>query len=183
MNEEAQPLTSAHPQPSKIQIVDSYSRQVRNELSGGEEDPSQTHSLGLKWRPTEKHFVVMEGEQPVCHVGLLKHTVDVDGLPVPVAGIGGVLTRPDCRGRGYAQLAMQAAESFAFSQLNVDFLLLFCRPVLCGWYQHHGWSEIVEQVWIEQDERTVLFPLATMVRCRGEQKWPRGEIQLRSLPW
>ena len=166
----------------KLQVVDSYSRFERNELAG-EEDPSQTGSYHLKWRPTEKHFLIIEGEKTVCHVGLLKHTVEVDRLPIHVAGIGGVVTRPECRGQGYAQLAMKAAESFAFNQMAVDFILLFCRPALSDWYEHLGWTVVVSQVWVEQEPGTILFPLMTMVRCKGESEWPRGEIYLGSLPW
>ena len=183
MNEKVQLPTFLQPKPIRIQVGDSYSRQDRNELSGGEEDPSQTHSFHLKWRLTDKHFLVMEGEKPICHVGLLKHTIEVAGFPIPIAGIGGVLTRPEYRGKGYALQAMQAAESFAFSQMGVDFVLLFCRPVLRRWYEHQGWEEVPGQVWVDRDEEIILLTLATMVRCRGEQKWPQGEIRLRSLPW
>ena len=167
----------------EVRVVDSYSRTDRIELAGGDEDPSQTSAYQLQWRPTEKHVLILEGERMVCHVGLVKHTVAVGGNPVPVAGIGGVLTRPECRGRGYARVAMEAAEAFALSQMGVDFMLLFCRPALESWYQHLGWAKVLRAVWIEQQQGTILQPLVSMVKCLGKKEWPEGEIRLGCPPW
>ena len=44
-----------------------------------------------------------------CHVGIYFRTVTWNGQKVHVGGIGGVSTREDCRGRGYASLALDAA--------------------------------------------------------------------------
>ncbi|MGO9519072.1 MAG: GNAT family N-acetyltransferase, partial [Candidatus Korobacteraceae bacterium] len=155
----------------------------RSELAGGETDPSQTGAYQLQWRPTGKHVLIVESGRNVCHVGLVKHTVAVDGNPVPVAGIGGVLTRPECRGRGYARIAMKAAEAFALRQMEVDFMLLFCRPALQSWYEGRGWIRVSSVVWIEQQQRTIVQPLVSMVRCLGPKQWPLGEVRLGCLPW
>jgi hypothetical protein len=100
-------------EPLEVQIVESYSAADRNDLAGGEKDPSQTSAYQLQWRPTEKQVLVVEGRKRVCHVGLVRHTVEVQGNLVSVAGIGGVLARCECRGRGYCRIAMEAAEAFA----------------------------------------------------------------------
>jgi len=167
----------------EVRVVDSFSRADRSELAGGEEDPSLTSAYQLQWRPTEKHVLILEGKRMVCHVGLVKHTVAVGGNPVPVAGIGGVLTRPECRGRGYARVAMEAAEAFALSQMGVDFMLLFCRPALESWYQHLGWAKVSSAVWIDQQQGTIVQPLVSMVRCLGAKPWPQGKVRLGCLPW
>ncbi len=44
-----------------------------------------------------------------CHVGIYFRTVLWDGRKVNIGGIGGVATREDCRGRGYAGIALGAA--------------------------------------------------------------------------
>lgn len=93
-----------------VQIVESYSAADRNDLAGEEKDPSQTSAYQLQWRPTEKHVLAVEGRKRVCHVGLVRQTVEVQGNPVSVAGIGGVLARRECKGRGYCRIAMEAAE-------------------------------------------------------------------------
>jgi len=169
--------------PIELSVVEFYSAADRSELAGGEKDPSQTSVYQLQWRPTEKHVLIVEGGKKVCHVGLLKHTVAVAGQTVPVAGIGGVLTRPECRGLGYGRMAMKAAEDFALSRMDVDFMLLFCRPALQCWYEGLGWVKVSSSVWVEQSQGTIVQPLVWMVRCLGTKQWPQGEVQLGCLPW
>lgn len=85
-------------QPLEVQIVESYSAADRNDLAGGEKDPSQTSAYQLQWRPTEKHVLVVEVERGFV-MGLVRWTVEVQGNLVSVAGLGGVLARRECRGR------------------------------------------------------------------------------------
>ncbi len=169
--------------PIDVRVEEFYSGADRSDLAGGEKDPSQTSGYQLQWRPTEKHVLILEGGRKACHVGLVKHTVAVEGQPVPVAGIGGVLTRPECRGRGYARIAMMAAEAYALSQIGVDFMLLFCRPMLQGWYEGLGWVKVSGAVWIEQQQGTIVQPLVSMVKRLGPKQWPQGEVRLGCLPW
>jgi predicted GNAT family N-acyltransferase len=178
-----QPESSSSGECLEVQVVDSYSAADRSGLAGGEKDPSQTSAYQLQWRPTEKHvFVVKEGAT-VCHVGLVGQTVEVQGKSVSVAGIGGVLARRECRGRGYCRIAMEAAEAFASSQMGVNFLLLFCRPALQSFYEHLGWANVASPVWVEQAQGIVLLPLISMVKCLGAERWPMGEVRLGSRPW
>jgi predicted GNAT family N-acyltransferase len=116
-------------------------------------------------------------------VGLLGHTVEVQENPVSIAGIGGVLVRRGCRGRGYCRVAMEAAEAFASSTMQVNFILLFCRPALQNFYEHLGCTKISSPVWVGQDQGIVLLPIVSMVRCLGAEQWPQGEVRLGSRPW
>jgi aminoglycoside 2'-N-acetyltransferase I len=183
MEIDGQPKSPTGMEPLEIQIVDAYSRADRDELAEGDEDPSRTHDYQLQWRPTEKHVLIVEGGQTACHVGLLKQLVEVNGEGVYVAGLGGVLTRAGCRGRGYAQKAMQTAETFARSEMGVKFIVLFCRPALESWYEGLGWRKIPGQVWVQQEREDVLLPIAAMVRCLENDPWPQGEVRLGSSPW
>jgi hypothetical protein len=45
---------------------------------------------------------------------------------------------------------MEAAEAFALSHMHVNFMLLFCRPALQGFYEHLGWMKVASPVWGEQ---------------------------------
>ncbi len=171
------------PAPIEVRVVDSYTEADRSDLAGGEKDPSQTGAYQLQWRPTEKHVLILESGRKVCHVGLVQHAVAVEGHALAVAGIGGVLTRPECRGRGYGRIAMKAAEAFASSQMGVDFMLLFCRPALQCWYESLGWVKVASSVWVEQQQGPIVQPLASMVRCLGPKLWPQGEVRLGCLPW
>src|SRR5260221_13567143 len=44
-----------------------------------------------------------------CHVGITFRTINWNDRDIHVGGIGGVMTREDCRRRGYASLAIDAA--------------------------------------------------------------------------
>ena len=178
-----QPVPSSRREPFEVQIVESYSAADRNDLAGGEKDPSETSVYQLQWRPTEKHILVVEAGMTVCHVGLVGQTVEVQGNPVSIAGIGGVLARRGCRGRGYCRMAMEAAEAFALSQMAVNFMLLFCRPALQSLYEHLGWVKVSSPVWVEQVQGNVLLPIISMVKCLGDEPWPKGEVRLGSRPW
>jgi GNAT superfamily N-acetyltransferase len=172
-----------HSLPHDIRIADSYSPAERRELAGGETDPSQTASYKLQWRPTEKHLFLLEEGRMVCHLGLLRHTVEVRGMPVPVAGFGGLLVRKECRGRGYAHAVMQRAESIARGEMGLNFAICFCRPALRRLYEQMGWREIADPVWVEQGQGSILTPTVSMVRCLSSEEWPAGEVQLCSYPW
>lgn len=78
----------------EVCVTDSYSPSDRLNLSGGDTDPSRTNAYCLTWIPKEKHVLILEDGRMVSHVGLVKRTVEVDGQPMPVAGVGGVLTNP-----------------------------------------------------------------------------------------
>jgi aminoglycoside 2'-N-acetyltransferase I len=176
-------VATTRPEFVEIHIVDTYTREDRNLLADGHEDPHQTSSDGLEWRRTEKHVLVYERSEMACHVGLLKHTVEVGLEHLEVGGIGGVLTRREFRGRGYARIAIAAAQEFAQEQWGVNFLVLFCRPALEAWYQLLGWSKISEAVWVDQEKTSLVMPLVTMVKPLGAARWPCGAVWLKSLPW
>ncbi len=170
-------------EPIEIRIVESYSAQDRLSLAGGESDPAQTAGYNLQWQPKTQHVVIFENGVAVAHAGLVKHAVMVGEDRVTVAGIGGVLIRPDRRGRGLGRMAMQKAEEFARQDLMAKFGLLFCRPEMQAWYEGLGWSLVAEPVWFDQAEGTQRAPLPVMVKCFGQEKWPGGVVRLECLPW
>jgi hypothetical protein len=183
MEIEEQPESSWQREPLKVQIVNSYSAAERDDLAGGEKDPSETSVYRFEWRPTEKHVLVVEGGKTVCHVGLVAQTVEVQGNAISIAGIGGVLVRHGSRGRGYCRIAMEAAEAIALSQMAVNFILLFSRPAKQSLYEHLGWMKVASPVWVEQVQGDVLLPIVSMVKRLGAKQWPEGEVRLGSRPW
>ena len=170
-------------EPLEVRIVDSYTAEDRKELVGLEEDPSQTRVYQLDWRPTERHILVFQRGKRVCHVGLVHQTIEVHGNPIVVAGIGGVLARPECRGHGYCRIAIEAAEAFVLSQRSASFILLFCRPAMQSLYEHLGWTNVSSPVWVEQAQGDVVLPIPAMVKCLVAENWPEGVVRLRSRPW
>ena len=62
------------------------------------------------WAHADKRILVADEQGiVVCHVGFFLREATWDARPVRIAGIGGVATRADCRGRGLAASAMQRA--------------------------------------------------------------------------
>ena len=171
------------PDQIEIRIVEEYSAQDRLSLAGGDSDPARTAGYHLQWQPKAHHVLILENGIAVAHTGLVKQTVAAGERLVTVAGIGGVLTRPDCRGRGFGQMAMKQAEEFAQQRLMTDFGMLFCKPEMCAWYERLGWSQISELVWINQPEEMIRAPLPVMAKCFGKESWPDGTVRLGCFPW
>jgi hypothetical protein len=167
----------------EVRLVEGYSAEDRLLLAGGHSDPSQTASFGLAWEPKTLHVLVVASGITVAHAGLLERTVTVKDKLVRVAGIGGVLTRLDCRKKGFGQMAVQAAEELVLQQMDARFGLLFCKDAVRPWYERLGWSLLEEIVWIDQPARTIRSPLPVMVKCFGQEGWPGGAVRLGCFPW
>lgn len=166
-----------------IRIADSYSATDRLSLAGGESDPNQTASYGLVWQPKTLHIFIFEDGIVASHVGLVNQTITVGGNRISVAGVGGVLTRRDCRGKGFGQMALKKAEEYVRQQKDANFGMLFCRDAVRPWYERLGWSAIKEPVWIDQPGGVIQAPLVVMTKCLSHESWPDGLIELGCLPW
>jgi GNAT superfamily N-acetyltransferase len=137
----------------------------------------------MTWRRKDVHFFMDVDNKPMCHVGILKHEVSVGGRPLTIAGLGGVVTRPEAQGKGYARKLIARAVEFFGQEWKVEFGLLFCLPRLVPYYDSLGWQAIEGPVLIEQPSGQIQMPLPAMVfPCQG-RLWPAGEVELRSLPW
>ena len=118
-----------------------------------------------------------------CHVGIYFRTVSWNGRKVHVGGIGGVMTREDCRSRGYASLALDAAIQTMRANEAVRFAMLFCEPHNFAFYQARGWHPFTGEVYCEQPGGRIRFEaMAPFVFDIGRA--PRqGTIDLCGLPW
>lgn len=126
-------------------------------------------------------------ESPVpglaCHVGIFFRTATWDGRKVEIGGIGGVATRPDCRGRGYATLALNAAVRTMRDREALRFALLFCEPHNEAFYQARGWHPFKGEIWAEQPAGRVRFDVMTPFVFDFTRKPRDGVIDLCGLPW
>jgi aminoglycoside 2'-N-acetyltransferase I len=118
-----------------------------------------------------------------CHVGIYFRTAAWNGRKVHVGGIGGVQTREDCRGRGYASLALDAAIQTMRANEAVRFAMLFCEPHNFAFYQARGWHPFTGEIYCEQPGGPIRFDvMAPFVFDIGRA--PRqGTIDLCGLPW
>jgi GNAT superfamily N-acetyltransferase len=167
----------------EIEVAASYPLEVKRDLAGGDDDPSRTHDYKLSWRPTETHIFVSVDGRKMCHIGLVRQTVEISGASLDVAGVGGVLVRNGERGRGYGRAAMEAAEAFVTHEWKTGFMLLFCREALRSWYDALGWRKVLGATWAEQPSGSVVLPLESMRKSLSGARWPDGDVYLRSRPW
>src|ERR1700686_4506520 len=102
-------------------------------------------------------LVQAEPEGLVCHVGIYRREVKWNGRKVRAGGIGGVATREDCRRRGYASIALNAAVQTLRDHEAVRFALLFCEPHNFAFYQARGWHPFSGEVYAEQPGGKIRF--------------------------
>jgi GNAT superfamily N-acetyltransferase len=167
----------------EVEISTSYPLEVKRDLAGGEEDPSRTHDYKLSWRPTETHIFASAHGRKMCHVGLVRQTVEISGVTLDVAGVGGVLVRSGERGHGYGRAAMDVAEAYVAREWKLGFALLFCREPLRPWYDALGYRRVLGATWAEQPNGSVVLPLESMWKSLSGAQWPDGDLYLHSRPW
>jgi predicted acetyltransferase len=138
----------------------------------------------VKWANAELRVLVETPDDAlVCHIGLYFREVSWNGRKMHIGGVGGVMTHPEHRGRGYASLALDAAVRTMRDREDVQFALLFCEPHNFAFYQSRGWQPFSGEIQAEQPEGKVHFeamaPLAFEIRRAPRQ----GTIDLCGLPW
>ncbi len=139
----------------------------------------------VEWQDEREWTVlVFEGDQWVSSTTLTFREILVGGLPIRMGGIGGVMTLPEQRGKGYAEAAMRKTMEFLGQQ--VAFGLLVCEPKLVKYYAKFGWQRVDQPIFYQQsDGQTHTFPLemAVMIYASNGDSWPAGEINVCGLPW
>jgi aminoglycoside 2'-N-acetyltransferase I len=167
----------------EIRVSENFSDEERQKLFGWGKDIFGVEAYDYRWQPKRWHVFLEADGELTSHVGLLSHVVKVGGEPVAVGGVGGVVTRGDAHGRGYATEAMRFAASYMCEQLEVDFGMLFCRDLLVNFYRKLGWQLLEERALVEQPTGKIPLPFNVFVLpCRG-RAWPQGSIDLDGLPW
>lgn len=139
---------------------------------------------GYRWSgPTWSVLVKADGHV-VSHAGLLLRTIRVGGERVVVAGIGGVMTLPAYRERGYARAAVEKAVAFATDRLVAPFALILCPAATALSYDVEGWQVEDAAILCEQSgDPELLGGEVAVVRSLGGRAWPSGPIDLCGFPW
>src|SRR3954447_17580935 len=105
----------------------------------------------VKWANADLRVLVETPDDGlVCHVGLYFREVSLNGRRMHIGGIGGVMTHPDHRRRGYASVALDAATRTMRDREDVLFALLVCEPHNVGFYQARGWHPFDGDGYAEQ---------------------------------
>jgi aminoglycoside 2'-N-acetyltransferase I len=137
----------------------------------------------VTWAHADERVLVHDAERLVSHAGLYLRQGSHDGSAVRIGGIGGVMTHPAYRTRGFASAALRRAEE-SFRAHGVDFALLFCEPKNFAFYGGLGWRVFSGMVIVEQPNGRGPFTImTTMVRDVSTPAPSVGTIDLCGLPW
>jgi GNAT superfamily N-acetyltransferase len=138
---------------------------------------------GIVFANAEWRVLIETPEGIACHVGIYRREAKWNEHRVRIGGIGGVITRADCRGRGYASIALNAAIRTLKDEGAMDFALLFCEPKNAAFYDNRGWKPFDGEIYAEQAGRRVRFD-AIAPHVFDLKRAPRqGVIDLCGLPW
>jgi RimJ/RimL family protein N-acetyltransferase len=138
--------------------------------------------LGLTWAPKEHKLKALVEGRPVASVGWLLRDAAFDGTPRRVAGLGGVLTHPACRGRGIARTLISVAIEHARAA-GAETMVLLCRPELVPLYTELGWRRLSVPVAVRQPDGDRPCPLATMMYTLADLPEPVVGVDLQGLPF
>lgn len=139
----------------------------------------------VKWAHADLRVLIDApgGDGLACHVGIYFRTVVWNGHKVHAGRIGSVSTREDCRGRGYASLALDAAVQTMRANEAVKFALLFCEPHNNAFYEARGWHRFAGEIWCEQPEGHIRFEAMAPFVFDIVRAPRQGTIDLCGLPW
>jgi GNAT superfamily N-acetyltransferase len=117
-------------------------------------------------------------------VGVLLRHAAYNEQPVTVGGVGGVMTHPEARRRGYAKIGLHRATEFFYEQPGVDFAMLVCEPRLIHYYGSMGWREFSGKLWVRQHGAMAEFTFNRVMTLGVLQEAPiDGDIDLCGPPW
>ena len=138
----------------------------------------------VKWANADLRVLI---EAPsgglACHVGIYFRTITWNGRKFHIGGIGGGATRADCRGQGYASIALNAAIQTLRDHEAVQFALLFCEPHNFAFYQSRGWHPFTGEIYVEQPGGKVRFEAMAPLMFDLKRSPRQGTIDLCGLPW
>lgn len=139
----------------------------------------------IKWAHADLRVLIDAPEGGLaCHVGIYFRTVIWNGRKVQIGGLGGVATRADCRGQGYAGIALGAAIQTMRDHEAVEFALLFCEPHNFAFYQARGWHPFAGEIHAEQPgQGRIRFETMAPFVFDFRRAPRQGTIDLCGLPW
>jgi predicted N-acetyltransferase YhbS len=153
------------------------------ELEGDEQNPFDVDGK-LQWSEGRRHVALAEPDgRLVAATAISSAAATVDGLTLPLLGIGGVIVRAERRGEGLARAIVLAALEQPVDN-GARHALLFCWPDRAGLYTRLGFTTVEDQVTIAQPNGRVTMHMQTMWRgLTPAATWPPGPVALEGLPF
>jgi aminoglycoside 2'-N-acetyltransferase I len=140
----------------------------------------------IEWAARKWSVIVWDDvmSQAVAHAGIVVRQARWNDCAVKVGGVGGVMTHPQFRAKGYARTAVNRAINFFRERGDIDFGLLVCKPSLIPLYERFGWKAFPGDLLVEQHGKPIKFtfnlPMTCPLRLTEELS---GTIDLLGPPW
>ena len=139
----------------------------------------------LSWAEKQR-YVGVQGEdgELLATGGVLVAEVSAGGgEPFRVAGIGGVIVRPDMRGQGLARIVVAAILEMGRG-LGPAHAMLFCREPLVPLYERFDFRTIDASVSAAQPGGRIEMQMRSMwAPLRGDASWPDGPVEVLGEPF
>jgi GNAT superfamily N-acetyltransferase len=136
------------------------------------------------WAGPEWSVMVKAKGRVVSHAGIQLRVVRVGEQRVLVGGIGGIMTLPAWRGRGFARAALRKAVAFLDHWLGVPFALVICPAEAAAFLRRLGWQLVDAPIVCDQAGRQVALSGEVALVLPGQAgAWPPGPIDLCGPPW
>ncbi len=135
------------------------------------------------WSNVDWHILGWLDNKLISHIDILERIVIVGGDKIPIAGIGGVVTKLEWRGRGIASRLMREANRFMAHEMAIEFGLLMCDQKRVSFYQELGWELVENTLVYDQPSGEEIFGDQVMIYPIKGRKFPVGKIDVRGYPW
>ncbi len=146
---------------------------------------AQEATVQQSWAHPQWHILIQDADQQlVSHVGVLTRICLCDGDEILIGGIGGVMTHPSQRRKGYAGAGLRRATEFLQNEMRVDLSLLFCGPRMLSYYRRFGFSNFAGDTFALRDGKKILFPRSEIMVRPAIKALPQcAALDLCGLPW
>lgn len=165
----------------RIAIEETFPDDYRQHLTGWRERVFPEEGIGKQWREVRWHLYAWDKDDlPVAHLGFEGIDITADGVPLRVAGIGGVVVRPEYQGRGVPARLFEHLHREAPALAQTDVFALFCPGRLTDYYARHGYRSYTGRLSFVQFDKVVDSRFEFMTR--GYAANP-AHIAIDGPPW
>ena len=115
---------------------------LRTEWPKVYEDLEYAGWMNTPSEPTQR-FILMQGPVISAHAAVLERDVEIGGVHVRIAGLGGMIVRQEERSKGYGSKVSKSASAWITinaQERDLDMALLICDPSLIPFYEKFGWT-------------------------------------------
>jgi GNAT superfamily N-acetyltransferase len=139
---------------------------------------SETH-----WATPDWSFLAIEGAELAAFYNIIERAVNIDGVPVRVAGLNELVTLPAHRGRGVASRLLRETQTQWFDSLGTECGLLLCADALLPFYSRLGWHKSDARVIYDQPDGPRDWTANCMLLEPSGKARAARKIHLCGLPW